>query len=209
MNPFFNWLKDSGTQAMLVLLGTFCAFAAAFAAIWYGRKSLTKRDLKRVEDNTAHLEEVRSNIASVDSRLKKQEVNEALRRVASRVPITASGNQAGNAPYPVQLVIRESREGKVSLTHIELYNERDNPFGSFPCESVGNPNGVQFQAKIPVDVMGNWFRGGTAVQTSNRMRLKLRVWMLINGTEAYKEMAVQIFLTQGAGPAGYALEGNA
>jgi UDP-N-acetylmuramyl pentapeptide phosphotransferase/UDP-N-acetylglucosamine-1-phosphate transferase len=60
MNRFFDWLKDSGTQAILILLGTISAFVAAFAAIYFGRKSLTKNDLAPIEQNTAHLDEVRS-----------------------------------------------------------------------------------------------------------------------------------------------------
>jgi hypothetical protein len=28
MNPFFNWLKDTGTQAMMVLVGTLAAIGA-------------------------------------------------------------------------------------------------------------------------------------------------------------------------------------
>ena len=44
MDLFFDWFKDPGTQGMLVLLGTVCMFIAAVVAIYFGKKSLTKRD---------------------------------------------------------------------------------------------------------------------------------------------------------------------
>ena len=69
MNSFFNWLKDTGTQAMLVLVGTFAAIVAAVGTVYFGRKSLTKRDLAQVEEHTAHLGEVRAGKHLVWKRL--------------------------------------------------------------------------------------------------------------------------------------------
>jgi hypothetical protein len=206
MNPFFDWLKDTGTQAVLLLVGTSAAIVAALSAIYYGRKSLTKKDLTQVEQNTEHLEEVRTTIASVDSRLKRQEDTEGLRIRASRISITASGNQAGNAPYPVHLSIKELGENKFLLTHVELYNEHGNSFGSFHCSNTGDPSRLDFYAKIPVTTMGDWFRSGTPVQTCNRMRLKLRVWMSIDGIEVSRDMAVIVVETM-SGAADYILNG--
>lgn len=208
MDFFFNWLKDTGTQAVLVLVGTVAACIAAISAIYYGKKSLTKKDLKQVEQNTEHLEEVRSGIASVDSRLKKQEDVNAVRIRASRVSITASGNQSGNAPYPLHLSIRDTKEQNLSITHVELCNENGSSFGSFPCSRTGNPSVLDFQAAIPMTSMGDWFRAGNPVQTVNRMRLKLRVWMTFENCEVYRDMAVTVIETT-SGMAGYILNGNA
>lgn len=206
MNSFFDWLKDSGTQAILVLLGTIAACMAACAAIYYGRKSLTRADLKEVEGNTAHLEEVRSGISAMTSRLMKQEEAEQLKTRASRVPITATANQAGNGPYQLGLQVGQQPEGtSVSLTDVELYNERDNFFGSFPCTSTGNPGG--FRIDIPMHKMALWFRSGTPDQAFNRMRLKLKVKMSISGVAASRDMAVLV-ISPSNGMEGYLVEGS-
>src|ERR1035437_4477219 len=84
MNPFFDWLKETGTQSMLVLLGTFAAVVAAVGTVYFGRKSLTKRDLAQVEEHTAHLGEVRAGIISLDTRIKRQEESDALASKAKR-----------------------------------------------------------------------------------------------------------------------------
>jgi hypothetical protein len=207
MNPFFDWLKDTGTQAMLVLVGTSAAMIAAIAAIYYGRKSLTKKDLAQVEQNTEHLEEVRTSIASVDTRLKKQDDIDRFQIHANRVSITAMGNQSGNVPFELQLFVKDSKDPNLILTHVELYNENGNSFGSFPCLSMGNPNGLNFHADIPMATMGDWFRAGTPVQSFNRMRLKLKVWMSMGGIEVYRDMAVTVLETT-SGMAGYMLNGS-
>lgn len=207
MNPFLNWLKDTGTQAVELFM-TACAAIGALLLTWYfGKKSLTKRDLTRVEQNTEHLEEVRSSIASVDSRLKKQEEFDAVRIRATRVSITASGNQSGNAPYPLHLSIRNSNEQNLSITHAELCNENGSSFGSFLCSRTGNPSVLDFQAAVPMTTMGDWFRAGNPVQTFNRMRLKLKVWMSLEGFEVYRDMAVTVIETT-SGTAGYILNGS-
>lgn len=206
MNPFFTWLKDSGTQATLVLLGTVAACIAACAAIYYGRKSLTREDLKEVEDNTAHLEEVRTGISTMNKRLVKQEEAEGLKNLANRVSIVArGGNQAGSGPYRLEIQVRHQPEGtNVSLTHIELLNESNTPFGSSPCTSTGTPG--FFIAEIPMNTMGSWFHGGTPDANIYRMRLKLTVTMSINGVSASRDMAV--LLVTPINLLGYTVEGN-
>lgn len=208
MNPVWSWLKDSGTQAVELFI-TACAAIGAFLLTWYfGKKSLTKKDLVPIEQNTGHLDDVRSGIASVDNRLKKQEEADALRISVSRVSITASGNQSGNAPYPLYLSVKNSTEQNLSITHVELCNERDTSFGSFSCSRIDNPSVLDFQAAIPMTTIGDWFRAGTPVQTSNRMRLKLRVWMSVDGIEVSRDMAATVIETLGSGYPGYTLNGS-
>lgn len=194
MNPFFNWLKDTGTQAMLILVGTSAAIVAAIGTIYFGKKSLTKRDLAPIEENTGHLEEVRSGIASVDNQMKKQEEADRLKILASRVSIAASGYQSGNVALPLELVVKESQDAGFNMNHLELYNERDLPFGSFPCTKIdGRPN-LAYRASIPMQTMTDWYLSGTASGTalvwSLPRRLKIKVWMSMNGVEVSRDMAV-------------------
>jgi hypothetical protein len=208
MNPFFDWLKGTGTQAMLVLLGTIAAFVAAIGTIYFGKKSLTKKDLSRIEENTEHLEEVRASISSVDSRLKKQEDAEQYQIRAGRVSVTARGNQAGNVPFELHLSLRKPTEPNLALTQVELYSEIGTSFGSFPCSRSDNSNGLDFCASIPMNNMSGWFHGGTPDQTSNRRRLKLRVWMLINGFNVSRDLPVSIIEDLGPGSPRYMLDGG-
>lgn len=113
-----------------VVVGIVAAMAAIYAA-YYSKKAPTADDLAKVEQNTAHLEEVRTTISSVDSRLKKQEDAAAIRIRANRVSIVASGNMAGTVPFPLQLFVRGPKPSNLSLTHVELCNEHGTSFGSF------------------------------------------------------------------------------
>ena len=82
MNPLFDWLKDSGTQAMLVLGGTVAAIVAAIGTIYFGRKSLAKEDLTPLEEymatTSSHLEKVHTSLKRMDDRQKQQDENESL-----------------------------------------------------------------------------------------------------------------------------------
>jgi hypothetical protein len=196
MNPFFDWLKGTGTQAVELFI-TACAAIGALLLTWYfGRKSLTKKDLARVEGNTAHLEEVRTSIASVDTRLKKQEDIDQLRIRANRVSIAARGYQSGDVPLDLLLSVKKPQEPDFTLTHLELYNERDLPSGSFPCARMDNPHSHDYSASIPMMTIGNWFRSGTADEMSHRRRLKIRAWMSINGVEVSRDMGVIVIQTE-------------
>lgn len=204
VNQFFTWLKDSGTQAMLVLIGTVAACIAAAAAIFYGRKSLSKKDLAQVEGNTAHLDEVRSGVSSLEARSRRQEEADALKARAGLISILASGDMSGDVPFPLRLsIIRESDEPNPSLTRVELYNEQNTSFGSFPCSPLGDA----FESLITMQTMSHWFNGGTPVQMSHIRRLKLRVWMSMNGTDVYRDMGVILF-GRSSGTPGYTLNGR-
>src|ERR1700722_11748645 len=114
----------------VAVVAAVAAIIAAIAAIWtlvYAKDAPTKDDLARVEKNTAHLEEVRSGIASVDTQFKKQDEVDKLKILANRVSIAASGYQSGNVPLPLELNVKESQEPGFNINHLELYNERDLP----------------------------------------------------------------------------------
>lgn len=212
-DPIAVWSLLVAIVAVLVAIP---AAIAAALALKYAKAAPTANDLARVEGNTAatseHLEEVKANVARVVSRLKQQREIQELRLRASRVSITARGNQAGNAPYKVNLSLKDP---SASLTHVELFNENGNAFGSFPCSKADNPSGLEYVAVIPITNMGEWFRGGTPVQALTRMRLKLTVWMSIDDdVEVSRDMAVIVIDTMLrsnlANPReqGYILEGS-
>jgi len=204
-DPIAVWGLIVGIISALIAL--VAAIAAIYAAV-YAKAAPTKDDLARVEENTAHLEDVRERIGSVDSRLKKQEEAEQLRLRAKRISITARGNTTGNAPFELQLSIAGVNDANFSATHVELYNERDNSFGSFPCSRTDNPNVLDFNAAIPMQAMGTWFHSGTPDQTLHRMRLKLRVSLSAGDFEVSRDMAV-IVISNAMGPyPGFILDGS-
>src|SRR5690242_5850820 len=73
-----------------VVVGVVAAVAAIYAA-YYAKKAPTADDLARVEQNTSHLEEVRTGIASLEARSKRQEDADALAARARLVSVTVSG----------------------------------------------------------------------------------------------------------------------
>jgi hypothetical protein len=205
MNPFFDWLKDPGTQAMLVLLSLLAAAIAAAGAIYFGKKSLTKKDLEQVEKNTEHLEEVRSGIASMNARLNRQDEIERLQLQANRIAIIVAGKTTGNTTFRLDLHVGEATGIAIAITDVGLYNEHENFFGSFVCTRVDGPNTLYFCAEIPMAHIGTWFRAGTVDQSFNRMRLKLKVGMSMDGVAVSREMAIVVI---GTNSGGYILEGR-
>lgn len=193
MNSFFNWLKDSGTQAMLILVGTSAAIVAAVGTIYFGMKSLTKKDLSGVEENTAatsgHLQNVHTHLASLDARTKRQEEADVLANRAQLVPISVIGEALINEPLSVYLT---GRTNGVRFTRIELRSELQNTFGMMECEQNAE-NPLQFVATIPANKLGNWTAAGTGV-TMGITRQILRVWMSFEEkpTEAFRDMSVTV-----------------
>ncbi len=185
MNPFWNWLKDPGTQAMLVLIAIVLAalsmMAAAIAA-YFGWKSPSRGDLKRVEDNTAHLEEVRAAITSLESRSKRQEEAVGLADRATSVSITVKGQGDMGKPLPVYLT---GTEPDIYFSRVEFRNNQGSPFGHAVCMPTDNL--FEFVARIPSTRVKNWFNGSRGGHI-------LRVWMRFDGHphEVHKDMAVTL-----------------
>jgi hypothetical protein len=182
VNPFFDWLKDSGTQAMLVLVGTVAAIVAALGTIHFGRKSLTKGDLRPVEENTAHLEEVRERITNIDARSKGQMERDQLISKANRVSVSVSGDGPSAEPLVVHLTLKDA---SVTIKHIELINDANSFFGSAPCNRVGE---LEFTASIEPKTVLSWFNGGVRIQHITRVRVNLRVFMLMETQEVFRSM---------------------
>jgi hypothetical protein len=204
-DPIAVWGLIVGIISAAIAL--IAAIAAIYAAV-YAKAAPTKEDLDRVAENTAHLEEVRTSIASVDSRLKKQEEAERLKRRANRVSIAARGYQSGNVPLDLQLSVKAPQEPDFTLNHLELYNEHDLPFGSFPCERLETPSGLDYRAFIPMTAIGDWFRSGTVDEIHRRRRLKLKVWMSMNGVEVPRDIAVMVIQMEPGPYPAYDVQGS-
>jgi hypothetical protein len=188
INSFFDWLKDSGTQAILILVGTIAACVAAAAAIYFGKKSLTKADLAKMEGNTAHLEDVRTSIANVDLRTKRQEEADELASRAMFVSITVTGEADAGQPLSVYLT---GAEPNPHLTRVEFRSELGNVFGTSEC--IPTDNLFQYIARLPSDKLANWRNAGTALSL-NTTRQMLRIWMRFDEhpREVYRDMAVTL-----------------
>jgi hypothetical protein len=226
ISPFFNWLKDTGTQAVELFI-TACAAIGALLLTWYfGKKSLTKRDLAGLEQNTAetsdHLQSVHTHLASVDTRiadintgitsvdtsLKKQKEGDQLKIRANRVSIAARGYQSGNVPLDLQLSVKGPQEPEFAINHLELCNESDLPFGSFACAKTGSPQELNYSASIPMKTIGDWFRSGAAEELIRRRRLKIRIWMYMSEIEVPRDMAVIVIQSDGGGYPAFDVQGS-
>jgi len=180
-----------------LIVGGVGALAAA-AAAWFAWKAPTKEDLKRVEDHTAktseRLEKVQSHIARVDERLNEQHSYDLLVSRAQRVSISVSGVDKMNEQLRLRLKLKDP---EAVLTHIELFNEVGNLFGSADCSQIEQ---LMFSAAIDSNTVQRWFSGGTADQTVNRKRLRLRAHMLIEGRQVHRDFAVHLMHSSRQGP---------
>jgi hypothetical protein len=178
---------------VVAVIAAVAAIIAAAAAIWtlvYAKEAPTKDDLARVEQNTAHLEEVRSKIASMDKRQRSQQELESLYGKARRLSILVSGQDDIPQPLRVNLTIKDST---ALLSRVELFNEVGSVFGSVDC--VRNPDAeLAFRAVIEFQTVSRWKAAGTMVQAYNRVRLNLRVYMFFEGheVEVFRDMAVHV-----------------
>jgi hypothetical protein len=189
MNPFFDWLKDTGTQAVLTLMATVAACIAAIAAIYYGRKSLTGEDLEPLEEHTA----------ATSRHLQRQREAEELNIRASMVSISVTGRDRNSDPFTIHLTIKDTT---ITLTRVELYNEAQNLFGGFPCERTSE---LEYAASVDSRTASNWFHAGTPFQSATQVRLRLRIFMLLAGTEVSRQMAITLNQIAIANPQGQEL----
>lgn len=197
---------DAVAIASLVL--TAIGAVAACVAAYFSWKAPSKIDLARVEQNTGHLEEVRSTVASVDTRLEKQEETDRLRIRANRISIAARGYQSGNVPLDLILSVREPQGPDFAINNLELYNESDLPFGSLACAKIGSPQELKYRASIPMMTIGDWFHSGSPDRLSSRRRLKIRVWMSLNGVEVSRDMAAIVIQSDGGGLPAFDVQAN-
>jgi hypothetical protein len=182
---------DAGTRRH------FCRHCrAALGTVYFGRKSLTKRDLAQVEKHTAHLGGVREGIISLDARIKRQEESDALANKAKWVQISVSGEADADVDFPIRI---SGKDPNIPFRRVELFSESGNVFGSVVCTNTSNV--FEYLATVPLGIFRNWRNAGTIVNM-NTTRQVLRVWLLIEGHERHRE--VPVILTNGARP----IDGN-
>jgi hypothetical protein len=140
---------------------------------------LTKADLAPIEGNTAHLEEVKSSLKRIDKR-------DALDALAQQVSINVSGQ--ADIPNPLTISFTLTNPS-VTVERIQLFNEHGNVFGSADCKKA---NELVYTATLDHPTVYQWFQGGTPVETTNRQRLSIRVWMLLYGESTSRQFAVAL-----------------
>jgi len=155
---------------------------ATFGA-YYAFRAPDKRDLKRVEANTAHLEGVKANISRMDDRMNKQHEHDALVAEAERISITVHGVANVGEPLPLDLLIKDH---DIVLLRIELYSEVGVLFGSADCEKR---QPLAYIATVDSDLTRRWFHAAT-VDSSNRRLLAIRAYMSLRGKEVYRQLPV-------------------
>lgn len=171
------------------LVATILAAVFAGIAAWFGWKAPTKKDLERVEKNTAttstHLEHVHTNIKQMDSRFAEQQARDVLNVKAQQISIAVRGEDDWGTPLHLRLALKDP---KVSLSRLDLYNEDGTHFGSAECEEV---DPLVFSATIDPGVAMQWYFGGTELNMVHR-RLSLRTHMILGGQELYRQFAVRL-----------------
>jgi len=181
----------------------------AAGALYYAKKAPEKRDLERVEMNTAdtaqRLEqmhtELAENTAKTNERLdgmenhlaqmgklaREQSAREALNARAQRVSITAMTGMVPVA-YPMEITLT-LMEADVVPTRVEPFSESGS-FGSFPCNAVRQGC---WSAKIQPRQVNRWYASGFPVDDiTYRRRVKLRIYMLIEEQEVHRDFAAQL-----------------
>jgi hypothetical protein len=175
MDPFFNWLKDTGTQAMLVLVGTSAACIAAAGTLYYGRKSLSKKDLIGLE----------THAAATSGHLEKQNRRDELNAAARRVAIAVEARSFQDEPLEVHLSLQDS---SVRLTLIDMLDENRTLYGTSSCV-MREPD--HYVASLDQRSIQNWFNHGA--RKGNAAQLWLRVFMTFEeGGEASKDLPVSL-----------------
>ena len=163
---------------------------AATAAAKYGKDAPTKEDLKRVEGHVYHLEEVKSSITRMDTRLDRQEEREAVQARARQISLSITGRADVGDQMAVRLIMRDTA---VTPTRVELFNENGTRFaGSFDCRKLET---LLFEVELDADSVRQWYNGGRPTEAFNRRLLTFRVYTILYEQEVYREAPVE--LTQG------------
>ena len=182
-NEMAFWALIIGVVALLVSgIGT----VAAIAAAKFAHDSPTKTDLKKVEENTAHLLHMKDRIINIDTRSEQQAAKDKRIVEAGRLSVSVRANGMQSDPLAITL---ETKDSSIPLTRIELLNAGYNLFGDAPCDRVKERHYV---APVSAKAVSNWFQGGNPIQNFNCMRLQLRIWMMIEGDEVYRYLPVAL-----------------
>jgi hypothetical protein len=156
--------------------------AAAVVAALFSVLAPSRKDLKRVEKNTqetsARVGNVETHIRSVDERLREQHARAMVEAAASRVSITANGEQDSEQFRFIFLL----KDPEVKLVSVDLLNEAGTLFGSLPCRAA-EPG--TFGASADNLIIGKWYNAGWIGASDNARRLGIRAHLLISGQDGY------------------------
>lgn len=192
MNPFFNWLKDAETQAIELFI-TACAAIGALLLTWYfGKKSLSKRDLAEMEKNMAESSErlagVHSHLATMNERIDTQEERDALNARINQVRMKVMGDAEQSKDVRFSIT---KQDVNVVLNRVDLYSEWRNKFGTALCEELSPPN--QVLVNLDRETFMRWYDSGSLIGNLNQDRnLHLRVYFTFKGRkeEVYRPMTI-------------------
>jgi hypothetical protein len=190
IEEFFN------PDRIIAIIGVVIAVVAAVAAIYaavYAKAAPTRDDLARVEENTAHLEEVKASIVSLNDRMLRQQKHDALISRANHVPVTVSGGSPIRRPLRLFL---QTADQSVFFSRVELFNEHLNKFGFGECKR--NDPGEGFVTILDGDVVENWKNRSTRTEAWTTTRGVLRLYMRFEGSEEeiYREIAVSLITAE-------------
>ena len=198
---------DSATATGLIISSV--GAVAAVAAATYAGLAPSRRDLKRVEHNTAEtsarVAQVETHIKSVDGRLQEQHIREMTEALARKVRISVHGSQQDpDAAFPITL---ETKGGDATLVSIDMLNEAGAFFASAACDETA-PG--KYVSSIDALVAARWYAGGELSAAGHR--LVLRAHLMVDGRETKREFAVYISISLKQGPHsqyyGYTIEGD-
>jgi hypothetical protein len=197
MDHLFDWLKDSGTQAILVLAGTCAAIVAAVAAIWtliYSKDAPTKEDLQRVEDNTAttasHVEKVRSHMANVDVRQQEQHEEELMREAARHISIFVQGVLENTSLMTLRFTVHNPT---VVLLRAQLRNELGPTFAQADCARQGQQ---EFSADFQFLDIQKWYDSATTFDMRGRRVLTIRTQLQFGRQDAERDITAWVERSQ-------------
>ena len=166
---------------------------AAAAAAYYAKSSPTKKDLERVELNTAesakHMDAVRTHIAEQNRR-------ELLSAQAQHLSISVSAQNRTTELLEVLFTLKDST---VTLLRVDLINNVDTLSGTVDCIHTGP---LTFTANVGSDAVRSWFNSADRMEPANYKMLLIRVFFKIDEQEAHRTFSAQLWQSSRQGPGG-------
>lgn len=197
------------TADQIVWWGFVATAVAAVCAIWggiaataaakYGKDAPTKDDLARVEQNTAHLDEVRSKMASMDKRQQEQHQADLMREAARHISIHVKGEYGNAGPMTVRFT---TQNPTVVLLSAQLRNDLGSTFGQADCVQL-DPQ--EFTADFNILGIQEWYGSATTTDMQGRRVLTIRTHLRFGQQDADRDISTWVW--KRPFPL-YSLEGN-
>lgn len=176
------------------LVATILAAVFAGIAAWFGWKAPTKKDLERVEKNTAEtaerVETVRTHVASVDERQSEQYNAELMRETARRISIHVEGVSGNSSVMTLRFT---TKDPNVALQRAELKNEVGLSFGHADCVPITSN---QFTAGFELSVIQEWYDSATKHDLIGRRVLTIHTQLQFGKLFAERDIAALVVRSQ-------------